>query len=149
MLRRQLTENLKENVMKKALSIAALLLTSLTGTALADSAYSLAINAPSAKTSSKAVAKITVQPKGKFHINQEFPTKLTLEASNGVKLEKAKWTAKDAVKFENTTAEFEIAFTPESRGKKTFTGELKFAVCEGEESCIPKNEKISFTVDVK
>lgn len=41
------------------------------------------------------------------------------------------------------------SFTPESAGKKSFTGELRFAVCEGEKACVPKTEKISFTVDVK
>jgi hypothetical protein len=145
----QHTDNALEAAMKKTLSIAALFLVATTGTALADSDYALTISAPSAKMSAKAVAKIKIQPKGKYHINQDFPTKLTIDASSGVKLEKTKLTSKDAVKFEESAAEFEIAFTPASAGKKSFNGELKFAVCEGEQSCVPKSTPISFTVDVK
>jgi uncharacterized protein YcnI len=135
--------------MKKTLSILALLFVGMTGTALADADFSSAIKAPSAKAGAKAVATIRVEPKGKYHINKEFPTKLTIDAPSGVKLEKAKQTAKDAVKFEDSAAEFQVAFTPESAGKKEFTGELRFAVCEGEKACVPKTEKISFSVDVK
>ena len=135
--------------MKKTLSIAALFLVAMTGNALADADHSTAIKAPSAKVGARAVATISVQPKGPYHINKEFPAKLTIDAPEGVKLEKAKQMAKDAVKFEDTAAEFQVAFTPESAGKKLFTGELKFAVCESASTCIPKTEKISFTVDVK
>jgi hypothetical protein len=135
--------------MKKTLSLAALFLVAMTGSALADADYSASIKAPSAKAGAKAVATISVQPKGPYHINKEFPTKLTIDAPAGVTIEKAKQSAKDAVKFGDTAAEFQVAFTPESAGKKSFTGELRFAVCEGEKACVPKTEKISFTVDVK
>jgi hypothetical protein len=136
-------------MMKKTLAIAALLVTALTGTAIAHDEYTLSIKAPSAKASAKSVAKIKVEPKGKFHINQEFPTKLTINAPSGVTVEKAKQTAKDAAKFDQNAAEFDIAFQADSAGKKSFTGELKFAVCEGENSCHPHVEKVSFDVDVK
>lgn len=136
--------------MKKILSLAALLLAATTGTALADSDYALTISAPSAKTGSKAVAKVKIQPKGKYHINLDFPTKLTMKAPSGVTLEKTKLTKQDAAKFEETTAEFEVAFTaPDSAGKKSFEGELVFAVCEGDKACIPKHSPIEFTVEVK
>ena len=41
-----------------------------------------------------------------------------------------------------------MAFTASSVGKKTLTGELKYAVCTANE-CIPKTEKIVINVDVK
>lgn len=135
--------------MTKILSIAAMFLVAMSGHAFADADYSTAVKAPAAKAGAKAVATITLQPKGRYRINNQFPTKLTIEAPTGVKLDKAKQTSADAVKFGETAAEFQVAFTPQSSGKKDFTGELRFAVCEGENACVPKTEKISFTVDVK
>lgn len=134
--------------MKKTLSIAALFLVAMTGNALANAYQSTAIKVPSAKVGARAVATISVQPKGPYHINLEFPAKLTIDAPGGVTLEKAKQTARDAVKFEKSGAEFQVAFMPQSAGKKLLTGELKFAACD-ETTCVPQVEKISFTVDVK
>jgi hypothetical protein len=142
-------EHDQEPTVKKTFSLAALLIAATTGTALADADYALTINAPSAKASAKGVAKIKVQPKGKYHINQDFPTKLIMAAPSGVRLEKTTLTAKDAVKFEDDKAEFDVEFTSDSAGKKSFNGELRFAVCEGENACVPKSTPISFTVDVK
>jgi hypothetical protein len=141
--------SLKETaIMKKTLSIAALFLVAMTGNALANAYQSTTINAPSAKVGARAVAAISVQPQGPYHINLEYPAKLTIDAPGGVTLEKAKQTSKDAVKFAKSGAELQVAFMPQSAGKKLFTGELKFAVCD-ETTCVPQVEKISFTVDVK
>jgi hypothetical protein len=136
--------------MKKVITMVALLFVATTGTALADADYASKVTAPSAKANTKAVAKIKVESKGAYHVNKEFPTKLTLEAPAGVTLEKAKQTAKDAVKLDDKAAEFEVAFTSSEKGKKEFKGELKFALCDNAgKECLPKSEKISFTVDVK
>jgi hypothetical protein len=135
--------------MKKILSLAALILAATTGTALADSDYSSKITAPSAKVNAKAVAKVKVEPRGKFHVNTEFPAKLILTAPAGVTLEKAKLTKADAVKLDEKGLEFDVAFTSAEKGKKEFKGELKFAVCFAESACVPKVEQVSFTVDVK
>jgi hypothetical protein len=136
--------------MKNILSIAALLMTVLTGTAFAhDEDYAVSIKAPAAKASEKGVAKLKVTPKGKFHMNMEYPIKLTISAPSGVTVEKAKQTAKDATKLDQAAAEFDIAFKSDSPGKKSFTGELKFAICEEQTSCHPHAEKVSFDVDVK
>ena len=106
--------SLKETaIMKKTLSIAALFLVAMTGNALADADYSIATKAPSAKVDARAVATISVQPKGPYHINKEFPTKLTIDAPDGVKIEKAKQSAKDAVKFGDTAAEFQAEIIEE------------------------------------
>jgi hypothetical protein len=53
-----------------------------------------------------------------------------------------------AVKLEEGGAEFDVAFTSADAGKKTFSGEFKFAVCSAS-TCDPKKEKLSFTVEVK
>ncbi|APR82634.1 Hypothetical protein A7982_07983 [Minicystis rosea] len=135
--------------MKKPLSIAALFLVAMTGTALADAKYSTVIKGPpSAKVGTKAAASIIVKPQGDYHMNADYPTTLTISAPDGVQLAKAKQTAKEAVKLDKSELEFQVVFTPESAGKKSFTGELRFAVCR-DTDCNPQTEKVSFTVDVK
>jgi hypothetical protein len=134
--------------MKRTLTIAALLFASLAGTALAADNYDLSINKPAAKAKSRAVARISVRPKGAFHVNTEYPAKLTVAAPAGVSLEKEKQTGKEAAKLAKDALEFEVAFTADAAGTKSFTGELKFAVCTDTE-CKPTTEKVSFEVDVK
>ena len=134
--------------MKKLVSLAALLITATAGAAFAGDNYDLNINKPSAKANERAVAKISISPKGGYHVNTDYPVKLTLTPPDGVTLEKAKQTKDDATRFEKAELDFEVAFTSSGSGTKTFTGQLKFAVCSDTE-CKPTTEKVSFDVDVK
>lgn len=134
--------------MKSTLASAMLFVVALAGTAYAADNYKLSVAAPSAKVSARSVAKIRVEPTSGFKMNLDYPTKVTITPPEGVTLEKAKQTAKDATKLDKTAAEFDVAFTSADKGKKTFTGEIKFAVCT-ENNCDPKVEKLSFQVDVK
>lgn len=134
--------------MKKTISIVALLVTAFTGSALADGAYEYSVKAPSAKANASAVAKLTVKATGDYHVNKDYPAKLTIVAPAGVTVEKAKQT-KDDFKITEKTGEFEVKFKADAPGTKEFTGEFKFAVCQGEKACEPKVEKVSFKVDVK
>src|SRR5262249_12404705 len=102
----------------------------LGGRALADPAFAVRVDAPPAKKATRAVAKILLLPGSGFHVNKEYPTTVTLlEVPAGVSVERVKLTAKDAVKLEEGGAEFDFAFTSADAGKKTFSGEFKFAVC--------------------
>ena len=134
--------------MKKALAIAALLVTAFAGSATAADKYDVKVNAPAAKAKAKGVAKISITPKGKYHMNTDYPAKLSLSGSDGLTVEKAKQTKADAAKFDQSAAEFQVSYTSASPGKKSITGELKFAVCADSE-CVPSTEKISIDVDVK
>jgi Disulphide bond corrector protein DsbC len=135
--------------MKKAFSSSIVAVLALTSTAFAAGEYKVDVKAPSATKGDKATAVLHVQVQSDFHLNEEYPVKLTVTAPAGVKLEKATMKKEDAAKFKKEGADFNIAFTSSDTGKKDFTGELKFAVCKGTESCKPVTEKISFSVDVK
>ena len=136
--------------MKKLVSVAALLLaaTATLGTAIAGDQYDLSVTKPTAKTNERAVARVSIRPKGAFHVNVDYPTKLKITAPDGVKLEKDVQRGPDAAKFEKGALDFEVAFTADGAGTKSFSGELKFAVCTDTE-CKPSTEKVSFDVDVK
>jgi hypothetical protein len=89
-----------------------------------------------------------VIPNADWHMNMDYPTKLTVEAPAGVTVAKPKLGKDDAVKFAEQECEFAVAFTPSEAGDKTFTGEFKFAVCQ-DTACVPKTEKLEFQVAVK
>ena len=81
-------------------------------------------------------------------MNLDFPTSLRIEAPQGVEVVKAEQKKADAVKLDENTAEFAVAFTPKEAGEKTFSGKFKFAVCQ-DEACSPVTEDVNFKVAVK
>src|SRR5262249_7264435 len=118
-------------------------------TAFAAGNYKLDVKAPSSvKKGEKATATVHVEGTGQYHINQEYPTKLTLTAPAGVKLEKDKFTKADAKKFAESGADFEVAFTSSDAGKKKIEGELKFAWC-AKTDCNPATEKVAIEFEAK
>jgi hypothetical protein len=113
--------------------------------ALADGSYTVKVDAPSGQKAHKGVAKIHITPGAGYHVNKEYPAQAKVVAPAGVTLDKDKLPPS---KVEEAGMDFEVGFTPTEAGKKTFTGELKFAVCSAN-SCDPKKEALNFTVDVK
>ncbi len=111
--------------------------------------YKLVIEPPSeVPAGSDAMVTIKVVPQGGWHMNLEYPTSLTVEASEGVTLAKAKQAKADAIKLDDENCEFGVGFTPDTAGEKTFKGKLKFAVCQ-DDACAPKSEEVEFAVLVK
>ena len=113
------------------------------------SSYVLKVEAPPAKKGQKAVAKVKITPGSGYHMNKEYPTSLVLSSvPAGVLVDKMKMTAKDAAKWEEAEGEFDVAYTANEAGKKTVSGEIKFAVCSAN-TCDPKKSNVSFEIDVK
>jgi len=111
--------------------------------------YVLKVEAPPAKKGQKAIAKVKITPAAGYHMNKEYPTSLVLNSiPAGVMVDKMKMTAKDAAKWEEAEGEFDVAYTASQPGKKTVTGEIKFAVCSAN-TCDPKKSNVSFDIDVK
>jgi hypothetical protein len=113
----------------------------------------LAIEAPAdAKPGAETVAKITVTPGKGYHVNTEYPIKLTLAPAAGVTLAKAELTAGghdkargDAAALEEQGLTFQVKLTPSASGSYTVNGKFKFAVCDANQ-CLPKKENIAITV---
>ncbi|WP_437508136.1 protein-disulfide reductase DsbD domain-containing protein [Sorangium sp. So ce1099] len=135
--------------MKKTFAIAALFVAALTGTAVAADSYDLSVNAPASKVNQKATAKVSVQTKGDWHVNKDYPHKLTLVAPAGVKIEKTTLTAKEAAKFDEKQLAFDVTYTAAKAGKAQIKGTLKFGICQGENVCVPKTENIVISVSAK
>lgn len=116
----------------------------------------LAVEAPAdAKAGAEAVAKITVKPGKGFHVNTEYPIKLTLTPSSGVTLAKTDFAAGghdkgkgDADALDEQNLAFAVKLTPSAGGSYTVSGKFKFAVCDANQ-CLPKKESISITLAAK
>ncbi len=111
--------------------------------------YTLQIEPPAeAKAGAQGVVKVKVLPKDPWHMNLDYPTKLTVEAPGGVELAKAEQKKGDATALTDASCEFDVAFTASEAGDKSFSGKFKFAICQ-DEACSPIQEDIQFQVAVK
>jgi hypothetical protein len=116
----------------------------------------LAVEAPAdAKAGAEAVAKIIVKPGKGFHVNTEYPIKLTLTPPSGVALAKTDFAAGghekgkgDADALDEQNLAFAVKLTPSAGGNYTVSGKFKFAVCDANQ-CLPKKENISITLAAK
>ncbi|HEY0991548.1 MAG TPA: hypothetical protein VGD80_31065 [Kofleriaceae bacterium] len=116
----------------------------------------LAIEAPAdAKAGAEAVATITVTPGQGYHVNTEYPTKLTLTAPAGVTLAKDKFIAGghdkaqgDADALDEKRLAISVKLTAAASGSYTINGNFKFAVCDRDQ-CLAKQETIAIAVAAK
>lgn len=90
---------------------------------------------------------INLLPKTGWKINQEFPTKLKVTAPEGVKLAADSQGASDAKSFAEKGAAFEVPFSCESAGDKSFSAKFQFAVCT-DATCDPKTAELAWSVKV-
>jgi hypothetical protein len=112
----------------------------------------LTIDKAEGKVGSELTSNLTITPTSDFHVNVDFPTKITLEAPDGVKLMKKELTAGgsskaqgDASAFSEKSMAFAIKATADKPGSYEIKGKIKFAVCKVDQ-CFPKNQAITITV---
>ena len=143
--------------MKKIFAIAALFVASVAGTAIAaDTAPAnsdLKVTAPaSVKTGEAVTATISVTTKNGYHINKEYPNKLTLTAVDGVQMDKTAFVSADGVvkgpKGDENVLEFSLPFTVKAAGAKEIKGKIKYAECKATE-CIPVSQEVVIKVATK
>jgi len=113
----------------------------------ADASFTVKVDAPAAKKAAPGKVHVHITPGSGFHMNKDYPTSVTVVAPAGVTVEKGKLTGAD-IKLVEAGADFDVGFVAADVGKKSFEGELKFAVCSAT-SCDPKKEKLTFVVEVK
>ena len=116
----------------------------------ADKQYELALDVPEdAASGADVVVAVKVTPVGTWHLNEDYNTSLKVVAPEGVALAHDPDLKKDdATELTQKAIAFDVKFVPDAAGEKSFTGKLKFAVCE-EDVCQPVAEDIAFEVAVK
>lgn len=111
--------------------------------------YTVKLAAPArVATGAKGSATLEIIPKKGWHLNEEFPYKLTVTPPAGTRVAKPEQGKKDTVAFGPQAMKWAIDFQASSAGDKAFTGKVKFAVCT-ETSCDPKKEELAFNVKVE
>lgn len=93
----------------------------------------------------ETVARVVVRPGKGFHMNKDYPTKLTLEVPAGVTTSKAVLLPADAETFDDNQLAFAVKLTPAAAGDYTVPATLKFAVCT-ESTCNPKKTAVALAV---
>jgi hypothetical protein len=116
----------------------------------------LAIVPPAdARAGAEAIARITVTPGAGYHVNTEYPIKLTLTSPTGVALAKTEFIAGghtkakgDAEALDDNQLSIAVKLTPATAGSYTINGSFKFAVCD-KDQCLAKKETIAIAVAAK
>lgn len=91
---------------------------------------------------------IALTARGNYHVNQEYPIKVTLHAPAGVALAKPELARADATHFDEHTAEFAAGFTPGAAGNPRVTADVDFAVCTPE-NCMPDSRTVAIALPVQ
>lgn len=112
----------------------------------------LSIDKVEGKAGADLVVNITVTPASGRHVSTEYPIKITLEPTDGVKLVKTELTAGGADKSQGDAATltekllaFAVHATAAKPGAYEVKGLMKFGVCDAE-SCHPKKQPITITL---
>ncbi len=112
----------------------------------------LTIDKAEGKAGADLIANIKITPASGRHVSTEFPIKITLEPTDGVKLAKTELTAGGSEKSQGDAATlseqllaFAVHASSDKPGAYEVKGVLKFGICD-KESCHPKKQPITIAV---
>ena len=113
------------------------------GAAPGKRSYRINVEAPAqTKVGQQAEFRIVLLPAPGYHVNQEFPFEIALDAAD-VSLGKQKLAKADAQKFSQDEARFAVGFVAKKPGEVAFTAKARFAVCT-EKDCWPMRETLTW-----
>jgi hypothetical protein len=114
-----------------------------------DSSFKIALEVPaSVAPGAETVAKVTVTPGEGYKVNEEYPSRLSLEPPTGLTVVKPVLEKEDAAALDKHQLAFAIKLTATAAGSYKVNGSLKFAVCTAA-TCDPKKQAIAFDVVAK
>lgn len=91
---------------------------------------------------------ITLTPRGEYHVNQEYPISVELEAPAEVGLTKSELERGDTAEFDERQARFDVPFTPTGAGEHHVSAKVSFAVCTPE-NCVPDERTLALVLPVQ
>ncbi len=111
--------------------------------------YSLKYDVAGAvKAGAASSCKLTITPATGHVLKTETPFKAMLKGSEGVKVEKDKYTSKDFVDPKSVEKSIETKFTAAAAGKHSLNADLTFFVCS-DEVCKRFKDKADCSLNVK
>ena len=91
---------------------------------------------------------VRLEPRGEFHINQEYPIEISVSGDVDTSFPKATLARSDAAEFGEKKARFDVPFTAKVGGNHKISANVKFAVCT-DENCVPDERNLTLAVAVK
>ncbi len=114
----------------------------------AEPGYTVDVEVPPNATRGEAtIARVRVAPKAPWHMNLEYPAKMSLEATDGVELDAPLLRKGDAERYDDDALVFSVLFTPSEKGAQSIAAKVDFAVC-GDSACGPVTESVELAFEV-
>jgi hypothetical protein len=111
--------------------------------------FALELAAPAgARAGEPAPISITIEGRGEFHVNLEYPLRIELGSGDGVLLAKTTLTAADARELSDARARFETDARWSHTGRQWLAARVQFAMCTPE-TCVPREETVAISIDVQ
>lgn len=92
--------------------------------------------------------EIALQGRGDWHVNQEYPIRVDLNADSGVALQKTELVKGDAEEFGDEKVRFLAGVEPTEVGEHELTCDVSFAMCT-EENCILEKRTVALQLRVE
>ena len=105
------------------------------------------VGAPEYAADKDSALELTLEARGGYHVNQDYPIRVDVKAPAGVKLAKASLGKPDAATFNEQQASFKLPFSA-SAGAHDLTAVVDFAVCT-KETCVPDQRTVALAFQVR
>ena len=102
-----------------------------------------ASGAPHLGAADSARIEVRLESKGRFHLADEFPSRLELRSSDEAAVVPATQGPLDAIQHDDDVQRYGVEVTAQRVGTAFIEAELRFGLCEGE-LCMPKTETLVF-----
>lgn len=113
-----------------------------------DTTFHLALeSAPHYSAGQPASVRVVLEARGGYHVNEDYPLRVDLQAPPGVKLDKATLAKADAAEFGEERARFDVGFSAEA-GEHELLATVDFAVCT-KETCVPDRRTLAVALKVQ
>ncbi len=113
-----------------------------------DTTFRLTLSgAPEYTAGTAGSVALTLEARGGYHVNQDYPIRVDMKAPPGVKLSKSSLGKPDAVQFDEGEARFDVPFSAD-KGTHDLTATVDFAVCT-KETCVPDQRTVALQLAVR
>lgn len=92
--------------------------------------------------------EIALESRGPWHVNQEYPIRVDLNAGPGLKLEKKELLKDDAEEFGDEKVRFTTSLEPSATGSQDVRCDVSFAMCT-DENCVLEKRTVAMQIDVE
>ncbi len=97
----------------------------------------------------KGKVVVFVDPLAKgVHMNREFPLRIKVETSPGLRAERSEMRRTDAVDPAADNPRFEVPVSAVQRGAQQVTLQMRFAICS-DTWCVPQQRTVSVPIEVR